>query len=1768
MRKIMRRVMSFLLALVLVISLLPNTAILADAIGLGVMRSVGGVKATVSNALEGCELEIVDTWEASRSDFSTLNEVDLSVYGSFDDAVTETRKQMAARNETIVVYFQSTDANPENRMQAYVDAMFIHTGEAKEGDYLRWQYATWGLDVSGMTDGLGNYYYTFTASLVYYTTAEEEALVDTAVAQLLQELNVGLESDYVKVKAVYDWLCANVTYDFDNLEDESYKRKFTAYAALIDRTSVCQGYAVLFYRLMLELGVDARLIAGIGNGGPHSWNIVELDELYYNLDATWDAGRTEYDYFLRANANFGDHARYDEYADANFNAIYPMSAEDYTPGEETVCAHESYQNVYGYEPTCTQEGMLEYWQCTDCGLYFLDADRTVEVEYRYLYLDPLGHDYVDGTCSRCGEADPDALPANACGDNLTWTFDEETGTLTISGTGEMWDFTSALGEDIPDTGSFLPMSTSMGTPAPWAGMEMRRMIRKVVIGSGVTYIGSYAFEDCCELVEVDFAENCEVIGIGENAFYSCGNLTEIAIPDGVTHIAYGAFMSCGLTGELVIPASVTVIESYAFYDADITSISFVDGCQLTTIGTKAFAYCSNLTAVTVPASVTALEQSAFSDCGALANIYVEAGNTAYAALDGVLYSADMQTLILYPLGKTDTAFAVPDGVVTIGKNAFYSACYLLQVTLPETVTTIGDYAFATSYWLESINIPESVTSIGRNAFAACIALTQIYIPANVTSVGTNALGNCSSLDSIYLCSASIVATLTANTGCGSALANATKLYILSSITEVPEYVLTLYPDVSTVEVDGVSYTLYSHTHSFDTLVRERAATCTKNGYEVYSCACGREQSTTIPATGHNYEGSNTWNSVDPTCMRGGVLEIEIYCTACDTPMGGNARPIEALGHDFVDGICSRCGEEKTLSGTCGDDLTWSFDENSGRLTVDGTGAMYDYTYYNITEGAVYPPWYTYAEAITSVVIGENVETIGKDAFYFCQNMTDVYVLSEDIAAGMTSVADCVSLLDYAQRIYIWVGLTVTDFVSTTYPYKSMAQLDGYNMECYSKEEIENTCEHLGMQVFVQEPTCTEQGYTGSWCPDCMYHEEYNFVPALGHDFVDGICSVCGEKYVPTGICGNDLIWTFDEETGVLAITGTGVMYDYGVNGIGSPAPWHEYREQILELQIADTVTGIGFEAFADCTALTSFVVPLGVEYLGWRAFAGCTGLQEVVVPEACAWTSTYQYAFEGCVSLTDIYIFSETVVAKNVGWLDYTHLLDYAKRIYICQAEEVSDAIDVIFTCTNQPEMVELDGVTRLLYTRGTHHYVRTSAYAATCTEDGYNEYTCAACGYTYKAITEATAGHSWDADYICTTCGEKPDYLYESVVTLEDLVLTDGVYYTADGRPAVIAVGAPLAKWLSGASLNMYVQAYGDQAFSMTYWEQLETAMNADGFVPLTEETLVWFLDLITGNPTWGENETCLTYYLGFRIIREDAPEIEEHTHVWDEDGACEICCEIRTEYNTEEEVVVENLVVDQDSSYTTETGDDVYIDMNQLAQQFGTSTLTTFAKIGFDHKTGFFAMESEVDYWQLLLSKMNADGYTPLTQQTLAWLEAFIAQQSGEGEQPQAEEYLVTKPVPTYDHSYTAVVTKPTCTEMGYTTYTCTCGDSYTADYVDARGHLDENRDHICDGYCDETCGPDCGHVCGIRLSECVDADADGLCDWCGQTSVKAGDVDGDGDVDSDDAIYLLYATFNETEYPLNQSGDFDGDGDVDSDDAIYLLYFTFNPEEYPLH
>ena len=282
-------------------------------------------------------------------------------YGSVDEAVVSFREQMKSRKEIITVKVMTDDV--EEIAGEISDAAMAHTGNPKEGDYLQWQFGGWKCSSSYYSFG-GNYYCTMNYTMTYYTTAAQEAELDNAIA--LAKTNLGLNSstmnDYQKIKAIYDYMTKNITYDYANLNDDSYRLKYTAYAAMINKTAVCQGYAVLLYRMALECGVDARVITGIGNGGAHGWNIVKLGNYYYNVDSTWDAGYPNYSYFLKTDGNFRYHTRDNEYATGDFYEAYPMAASDYNVNH----VHQYGSWMTAKAATCLEEGM-QMKTCSLCG---------------------------------------------------------------------------------------------------------------------------------------------------------------------------------------------------------------------------------------------------------------------------------------------------------------------------------------------------------------------------------------------------------------------------------------------------------------------------------------------------------------------------------------------------------------------------------------------------------------------------------------------------------------------------------------------------------------------------------------------------------------------------------------------------------------------------------------------------------------------------------------------------------------------------------------------------------------------------------------------------------------------------------------------------------------------------------------------------------------------------------------------------------------------------------------------------------------------------------------------------------------------------------------------------------------------------------------------------------------------------------------------------------------------------------------------------------
>lgn len=278
------------------------------------------------------------------------------------------------------------------------------------------------------------------------------------------------------------------------------------------------------------------------------------------------------------------------------------------------------------------------------------------------------------------------------------------GTLTVSGTGAMDDYTSL-------------------SYVPWK--SVRTSITSIVINDGVTRIGDNAFYGCSNLTSVNIGSG--VTSIGQNAFITCSNLTTVDIPDNVETIGVSAFQSCTRLTTVTIGKGATNIDRTAFYgcsdlvsftvDGDNTAYSSEDDVLFNKSKTTLFKYPAKKSGTTynIPATVTTIEYAAFAYCSSL------------------------------------TTIDIPYGVTTLEDFAFIDCSGLTSITIPASVTTIEWCAFQSCSGLTSITLPASVTTIGNNVFNNCSSLASVTIYApSLTTYGYNAFGDDITAPTIYV----------------------------------------------------------------------------------------------------------------------------------------------------------------------------------------------------------------------------------------------------------------------------------------------------------------------------------------------------------------------------------------------------------------------------------------------------------------------------------------------------------------------------------------------------------------------------------------------------------------------------------------------------------------------------------------------------------------------------------------------------------------------------------------------------------------------------------------------------------------------------------------------------------------------------------------------------------------------------------------------------------------------------------------------------------
>ena len=763
--------------------------------------------------------------------------------------------------------------------------------------------------------------------------------------------------------------------------------------------------------------------------------------------------------------------------------------------------------------------------------------------------------------------------SGTCGDNLTWTLKD--GTLTISGTGDMADF-------------------GYSEATPWENYSSS--VKSVVIKDGVTNIGMRAFECCSNLTSVTIPDGVTSIGI--RAFEGCTRLTKVKIPDSVTSIESGAFSSCSsMTSATIgnsvatigngvffscrglksvtIPDSVTSIGEYSFSNCSgLTSVKI--GNSVTNIGKQAFESCSGLNSVTIPDSVTSIGEHAFNKCSKLTEVVVGENNSTYSSGNGVLFNKRKTELLMYPVGKTEASYTIPNGVTTIGRLAFEYSSNLTGVTIPNSIKSIGGHAFINCSSLTNVTIPNSVTSIGAYAFENCSNLKNAAIGNGVESIGEWAFFGCENLASIA---------------------------IPDKVTQIKECTFYCCKGLTDVTIGNGVKSIGSHAFaSCSSLTNVTLSESVTSIEERAFFGCSILANVTIPGSvasiGEDaFQNCRELARIDVEkdnafyCSADGILFNKEKTTLINYPVKRAASAYTIPNGVVNIGVRTFSGCEKLTGITIPDSVTsigeeaFSSCSNLTSVTIpNGVTSVGDSVFYNCSK-------------LKNVTIPNTVTKFGAGMFMCCSSLTSITLPDSIKSIGNCTFEKCISL----------TNITIPKSVTRIY--------DGAFSKCSSLTSITipDSVKNIGSCAFSK---CS--GLTSVTIPDS--------VKSIG-DSAFGDCSNLEDVAIGNGL--ERIAWaTFIRCTNLKSVT-----IPDSVKSIGYIA--FSGCSNLKTVKLGSEITDIGESAFKNCSKLAKITIPKKVTTIGESAFEGCLGLKSVSIPTSV--TTIGESAFNGCGLIGSVY---------------------------------------------------------------------------------------------------------------------------------------------------------------------------------------------------------------------------------------------------------------------------------------------------------------------------------------------------------------------------------------------------------------------------------------------------------------------------------------------------------------------------------------------------
>ena len=1301
-------------------------------------------------------------------------------------------------------------------------------------------------------------------------------------------------------------------------------------------------------------------------------------------------------------------------------------------------------------------------------------------------------DVCNVDCSDCtGEEVAVVYAASGtCGANLTWVLDGDY-VLTISGIGPMSNYE----ED-----------------APWDSYTS--LITALVVEEGVATIGNYAFWNCSAMTEASIADSVEEFGA--RAFSGCTSLTEITIPDGQDYIYKNTFSGCTSLTAVTIPDSVTTIGDNAFTGSGLTSVTIPN--SVIYIQNSAFDGCSNLEEVFVGSGVYTIYEKAFAYCPKLESVwfsgdaprsgasnvfafspvtaYYPAGNATWTESARKAISNDATWVAYCDHNWTDATCTAPktciicgategdigghilddsskctvcglitgtcgdnltwvlddagtltisgtgameswtnesdipwidhrnkiidvvveNGITSLGHRAFCNCGNLISAEIADSVTSIGSQAFSGCSSLTSITIPDSVTKIAQFTFSGCNRLTEVSFPESITSIGNYAFKGCSSLVRIVIPTGVKIIESYTFENC----TNLSTIELHDEITTIESGAFKDCSNLSEIDLPEKLISIGSHALSGCTGLTEIIIPETVTSIGGYAFVnCTNITSIVIPL-GVSQINNNTFSG----CKS--LKSVQLH------------EKITSIGERaFMN--CSNLTQMTVPAGvtTIEDSTFYSCSSLTNIDLPESITYIDDYAFYNCDSLSVIdlPGKITFigtsafssCSGLTSLVIPDSVTTIGDEAFYYCRSLTEVVLPKNITSIGSRLFSNCTSLT----RIVIPNGVTSIGMWAFAFCKKletivipdSVMEIGTSAFSSYAPSDVYygGTAEQwvaLGEYVpsatyihyscadyenhwasVTREPSCEEMGYTCDRC-SCGYDCNLVEIPATGHSYsalvTDPTCLDQGYTTY-TCACGDTYVDSYMEAKG------------------------HKMGEWLTTLEPTCTEQGSKTRSCQrdDCDHSESQDVEAkGHSYSALVTDPTC--LNQGYTTYTCACGDTY----------VDSYM--EAKGHKMGEWLTTLEptCTEQGSKTRSCQRDDCDHS---------ESQDVEAKG-----------HSHNAEVTDPTCTEQGYTTHTCA-CGDTYLDSYVDALGHnmgSWETtkDATCTADGAQRRDCSRCNHYETGVIKSKGHIYSAVATaPTCLNQGYTTHSCLNcdDSYVDSQVDALGhdmivlDDSSAATctkdgYLHEMCTRCSTSQLI-LQYATGHSYTTVVTepGCSSFGYTTNICSKCAEEEILSFEFP-LGHDMGDWEliTDATCTAAGTQRKDCSRCDEFEI-GIIKSKGHSYSAVVTD-------PTCEKQGYTTHSCSA-CGDNYVSNYVdALKHDMADWNTIK-------------------DATCTEEGSKNRACQRAgcEFEETETIESPGHNHEAVVTNPTCTAKGYTTYTCACGDSYVGAETNATGH-----------------------------------------------------------------------------------------------------------------